>query len=307
MEIGYIGSEGKHLRIQRNLNQFIYPNGKATRPYTALSASTPIRQGSGLGNIAYIDSDSLSDYDALWFTIRKALSHGITLNSTYAWSKSMDLNSLGVTRRIYAAKKLQSEWRLWPVGFRCAQSLCLLRYVESSVPRRSPGGRLDACEYHALQSGNPLNVTTTSTYNGVSGTIRPTLLSNQFSTGRGAVLANGNVSYIHAAVCPLPTTPGCNFFPQPVGFGNLQRNALTGPGFTDTDLFLQKTTKIVESMALVLRIDAFDLLNHANFGNPVLSATGSPTSTFGQISATRTAVGDAGSSRQLQFAARFEF
>ena len=30
-----------------------------------------------------------------------------------------------------------------------------------------------------LQSGNPLNVTTTSTYNGVSGTIRPTLLQER--------------------------------------------------------------------------------------------------------------------------------
>ena len=43
-----------------------------------------------------------------------------------------------------------------------------------------------------------------------------------------------------------------------------------------------------------------------NFGNPVLTA--SPTSTtFGQISSTRGAIGDAGSSRQLQFAAKVTF
>jgi hypothetical protein len=58
---------------------------------------------------------------------------------------------------------------------------------------------------------------------------------------------------------------------------------------------------------VIVRIDAFDMLNHANFANPTLAATGASTSTFGQISATRTAVGDAGSSRQLQFAMRFEF
>jgi hypothetical protein len=87
----------------------------------------------------------------------------------------------------------------------------------------------------------------------------------------------------------------------------LHRNALTGPGFSDTDVSLEKTTKIVESTELIVRIDAFDLLNHANFGNPTLTATGAATSTFGQISATRTAVGDAGSSRQLQFAMRFQF
>jgi hypothetical protein len=47
MEIGYIGSEGKHLRIQRNINQFIYPSGVATRPFAKLSPfdSTGRRSG----------------------------------------------------------------------------------------------------------------------------------------------------------------------------------------------------------------------------------------------------------------------
>jgi hypothetical protein len=97
---------------------------------------------------------------------------------------------------------------------------------------------------------------------------------------------------------------GCSFYAQPAGFGNLHRNALTGPGFADTDLSLEKTTRITEQTALILRIDAFDLLNHVNFANPTLSAPGVA---FGQISTTRTAVGDAGSSRQLQFAMRFQF
>ena len=102
-------------------------------------------------------------------------------------------------------------------------------------------------------------------------------------------------------------TAGCAFYAQPAGFGTLHRNALTGPGFADADVSLEKTTRIAEQTALILRIDAFDLLNHVNFANPTLAATGAATSTFGQISATRTAVGDAGSSRQLQFAMRFEF
>ena len=312
MQIGYIGSEGKHLRIERNFNQFIYPNGKATRPYPTLSLTSPIRPGSGLGNIGYQDSDSLSDYNALWFTIRKALSHGISFNSTYAWSKSMDLNSLGSQ----GGYTLQNNFN--PKGdyglsdfdarnhFVFSGTWNLPFHGNSSLSSRLVEGWMLA-NITQLQSGNPLNVTTTSTYNGVSGTIRPTLLSNQYSTGRGATLANGNVSFIHAIVCTSPTTPGCNFYPQPTGFGDLPRNALTGPGFADTDLSLEKTTKITETTSLVLRVDAFDLLNHVNLGNPTLSATGSATSTFGQISSTRTAVGDAGSSRQLQFAARFQF
>ena len=104
--------------------------------------------------------------------------------------------------------------------------------------------------------------------------------------------------------CATPTA-GCTFYTQPAAFGNLSRNALRGPDFSDTDLSLQKTTKIAESVNLVLRLDSFDLLNHVNFANPNLTA--STTGTFGQITATRNQVGDAGSSRQLQFAGKITF
>jgi hypothetical protein len=305
MELGYIGSEGKHLRIQRNINQFIYPNGKATRPYAALSTTSPIRPGSGLGNIAYIDSDSLSNYNALWFTMRKALAHGIQINSTYVWSKSQDLNSLG-SQGTYS---LQNNFD--PKGdYGLSDFDARNHFVFSGIwnlpfhGNRLVDGWLLA-NITQLQSGNPMNVVTTSTYNGVSGTIRPTLLG-QYTTGRGATLANGNVPFITGNACAT-LTAGCTFYAQPTGFGTLRRNALTGPGFADSDVSLEKTTKITEQAALVLRVDAFDILNHANFANPTLSASGTATSTFGQISGTRTAVGDAGSSRQLQFAMRFEF
>ena len=312
MQIGYIGSEGKHLRIERNFNQFIYPNGKATRPYPTLSATSPIRPGSGLGNIAYQDSDSLSDYNALWFTMRKALSHGITFNSTYAWSKSHGSEFARVAGRLYAAEQLQSEGRLRLVGFRRAQSLRLLRHVEPAVPwqfvTEQPAGRgLDAGEHHATakrqsaECDDHVHVQRRVGHDSTDAFVKPV----QYGAGRDTGQRQRVVYPRHRMHFTHDT--GCNFYPQPTGFGNLHRNALTGPGFADTDLSLEKTTKITETTALVLRVDAFDLLNHVNLGNPTLSATGSATSTFGQISSTRTAVGDAGSSRQLQFAARFQF
>lgn len=303
-EAGYIGSEGKHLRIERDINQFIYPTGTATRPYPKLSASSPIRPGSALGNIGYVDSDSLSDYNALWFTVRKALSHGLEFDSTYTWSKSMDLNSLGSQ----GGYTLQNNFN--PKGDYGLSDFDARNHFVFSGTWNLPfhGNRLVdgwlLANITQLQSGNPLNVVTTSTYNGV-GDIRPTLIG-PYSTGVGPILANGNVKFINATACTT-IVAGCSFYAQPTGFGDLHRNALTGPGFADTDQSLEKTTKVTEKTAFVLRIDAFDLFNHVNFGNPTLSATGAPTSTFGQISATRTAVGDAGSSRQLQFAARFEF
>ena len=305
MEMGYIGSEGKHLRIQRNLNQFIYPGGTATRPFAKLSPDSSIRPGAGLGNIAYIDSDSLSNYNALWFTVRKYLAHGLQVNSSYTWSKSQDLNSLG-SQGTYT---LQNNFN--PKGDYGLSDFDARSHFVFSGTWNLPfhGNRLVEgwllANITQLQSGNPMNVVTPSTYNGVSGTIRPTLVG-QYTTGRGATLPNGNVPFIQGTACAT-LTPGCTFLAQATGFGTLRRNALTGPGFADSDVSLEKTTRIAESMALVMRVDAFDLLNHTNFANPNLTASGAATSTFGQITGTRTAIGDAGSSRQLQFAMRFEF
>jgi hypothetical protein len=306
MELGYIASEGKHLRIERNINQYIYPTAGKTRPFADVSPTSTIRPGSGLGNIGYIDSDSLSNYNALWVTVRKALSHGLQINSTYTWSKSQDLNSLGSQ----GGYTLQNNFD--PKGDYGLSDFDARNHFVFSGTWNLPfhGNRFKEgwllANITQLQSGNPMNVETTSLYNGVSGTIRPTVIG-RYATGRGPTLANGNVSFIQGAACSTPTTPGCAFYLQPTGFGTLRRNALTGPGFADSDLSLEKTTKLAGSTALVLRIDAFDMLNHVNFSNPNLTASSSATSTFGEISATRNAVGDAGSSRQLQMAMKFEF
>jgi hypothetical protein len=49
-------------------------------------------------------------------------------------------------------------------------------------------------------------------------------------------------------------------------FGNLGRNVVIGPGFSNVDIALAKNTKITERLTWQIRADAFDILNHANFG-----------------------------------------
>jgi hypothetical protein len=88
------------------------------------------------------------------------------------------------------------------------------------------------------------------------------------------------------------------------GLGTMQRNSSTGPGFADIDLSGEKDTKVFEGLTFILRADAFDILNHPNFGQPSGNVQ---SSTFGQISSTRFATSDGGSSRQLQISAKFIF
>jgi hypothetical protein len=87
-------------------------------------------------------------------------------------------------------------------------------------------------------------------------------------------------------------------------FGNAGRNILTAPGFEDIDFAISKTTAIKERVALQFRAEAFNLFNHPNFGQPSNSITAA---NYGQITATRTARGDLGSSRQLQLGMKLVF
>jgi len=306
LQVGYIGSQGRHLRLNRNINQWVYASPTATtgtRPYpTAKMLDGSVRS---LGNITYNDSVGMSNYNALWLTLRKSLRGGLQFNTTYTYSKSMDENS-------QAGNGVQDSTN--PAGSYGLSDFDVRHHFVFSGTWTLPfhGNRLKdgwlIADVTQIQGGNPLNVVTGSTYSGSTtaalGQIRPTLLAAP-SVGVHKALSNFSIPYIVGTSCST-ATPGCNFLTPAIGFGSMQRNSLTGPGFSDTDVSLQKTTRIAESVNFILRMDAFDLFNQANFGNPVLTA--SPTSnTFGQITQTRGAIGDAGSSRQLQFAAKVQF
>jgi hypothetical protein len=302
LQVGYIGSQGRHLRLNRNINQFVYATpttATGTRPFpTATMLDGSVRP---LGNITYNDSVGTSNYNAMWLTVRKSLRGGLQFNTTYTYSKSMDENS-------QSGNVVQDNTN--PAGSYGLSDFDVRHHFVFSGTWTLPfhGNRLKdgwlLADITQIQGGNPLNVVTGSAYSGASGNIRPTLLAHP-SVGIHKALNNFSIPYIVGTSC-LVTTPGCNFLTPALGYGSMQRNALTGPGFSDTDVSLQKTTQIAEGVNFVLRMDAFDVFNQANFGNPVLTA--SPTSTtFGTITATRGAIGDAGSSRQLQFAAKVTF
>jgi hypothetical protein len=176
------------------------------------------------------------------------------------------------------------------------------------------------------QTGNPVNITVnSSTYNGLSGfpIVHPTQLA-PIVTEKIQQPGATNVSFIQSTqICTVnTTTPGCAYQIQGntvaaptasnpnattityTGLGTMQRNSVIGPGFADVDLSAEKQTKLFEGLNFNLRVDAFDILNHPNFGQPSGNVQ---SSTFGQITATRFATSDGGSSRQLQLSGKFVF
>ena len=87
--------------------------------------------------------------------------------------------------------------------------------------------------------------------------------------------------------------------PTPYTFGNSGRNFLYGPDYKNVDLTLAKNFSLPrwERATLQLRADAFNALNHTNFGNPnsSIGVTGSGV------------IHSSGAPRTMQIGARFSF
>ena len=283
VSIGYFGTKGTHLRISRNINQPI--NG--VRPISNVSASSDIRPGAALNNIVQIEGTANSSYNAMWATATKRLSRGLQFNASYTFSKSIDYNSLnsqGVV--IQDSYNLRDSRGLSDYDARHRFVISGLYELPFHGNQFKEGWQLSAIVQS--QSGNPVNiVANNATFTGTNNTVRPDV------TGPIEILGTPNRWF--------DTTP----FVVPVNrFGNLGRNVVIGPGFNNTDISVIKRTKLSENQLIEFRWEVFDVFNHANFGQPgrVVGSTN-----FGQITNTRFATGDSGSSRQMQFALKYKF
>jgi hypothetical protein len=84
-------------------------------------------------------------------------------------------------------------------------------------------------------------------------------------------------------------------------YGTYRRNSMIGPGFTNLDLSLEKKAPIFgERLQTAFRVEAFNLLNHAEFWTPNTIPT---SSLFGQV----TSVNPNDPSRIIQLSMRLEF
>jgi hypothetical protein len=209
----------------------------------------------------------------------------LLINASYTWSKSLDYNSLSSQGIV-----VQDSYNL-----RSDKGLS-----DYNVPQRFAANAIYALPFHGnlltdgwqvaaivqVQGGNPVNIVTTSTITGVTGTVRPNV------TGPITIPSSPD-RWFDTAVF----TPGA-------GFGNLGRNVVIGPGFNNTDFSVMKKMKLGEKVRTEFRAEVFDLLNHPNFGQPG-NVVGSPT--FGRITNTRFPTGELGSSRQVQLGIKLRF
>jgi len=343
--LGYYGSTGHHLLIVTNPNQVVgTTSANQVHPITALSATSPIDPSKAtLINIPERNSIGNSNYNAMWATLAKNMGHGLEFNMNYTWTKSMDLNSLGSQggNVLPDSNNPGENYGLSDFDVRNHYAATAVYALPFKRNRLVSGFRLESIFQY--QTGNPVNIVASSdNFNGITGLVRPNILqpiAPQRAKGQIPLSANvslynnpGNFTYggnvcnltnvtsactyeipaiqTVTSTCPPGTNPATSavgatcLLVTYTGLGNAQRNLGIGPGFADWDLSGEKETKIFENLTFTLRADAFDILNHPNFGQPSGNVNAT---TFGQITATRFAVSDGGSSRQLQISGKFKF
>jgi hypothetical protein len=90
-------------------------------------------------------------------------------------------------------------------------------------------------------------------------------------------------------------------------FGNLPRNALRGPGYWRTDASLFKKFRAIKDHEIEVRIEAVNIFNHVNLGNPdsEIGVPGNNNANAGRINST--AYGNSDPQRNFQFALKYSF
>ncbi|HVM94383.1 MAG TPA: TonB-dependent receptor [Terriglobales bacterium] len=186
-------------------------------------------------------------------------------------------------------KRLTNGWSLYPIltwrtGFPLTISSQLVDSFDPSDP--GPSGAGDSYLANAVFNTG---------YNSIS-IKNPHSISSCNNPNFGA--EQGNVYFDCAAFVPISDVPGS-------GYG-LPRNFFRGPHRVNFDLAVAKTTPITERVRSELRLEAFNVFNHAEFANPDTNIF-SPT--FGQVTDTDLATPGAGyhTERILQLALRLTF
>jgi hypothetical protein len=243
-----------------------------------------------LGEVTLFSFNGQSSFNDLEVEAQKRYNNGLTITSSFTWSKNLD--DLTPIDMWYG-----SSWKevsLLNIGKRFSfASVYELPYGRGRrFGANSPtvvnallaGWQLSALM--EIRSGYPLNLTD-------SGNIANTGGITQVPD----VIGNGNLP-------PGQQTRNAYFntaaFAAPAAYtlGDFQPYSIVGPSFQNLDSSLSKTFPLKERMALQFRSEYFNVLNHPNWGNP---GTTLGTASFGRITS------NISTPRTLQFALKFLF
>lgn len=316
--LGYAGARGIHLLRSGDVN-IPTPVRQADGTFFFPTNAAQLRPNRNFTTIELKRADGDSWYNAMIFEVRKRFSHGLSLQSSYTFSRNIDNTQAstffsdatnGTTSAFPALPGLDYNKGLadyhakhnWVFNF--TWELPFARGMKGTAGKILDGWQLLGIAQ--MRSGNPLTVF-----------VQQNRSRSQWapSLGPGLGFDRPNLAPGRTYEDAVTGDPERYFDPtafqlQPAGqLGTLGRGALIGPNLRTFDLSLMKNTRVGEALNVQFRVEAFNLFNRANFGNPSLlaftgaatSTTETPISSLGLIRSTVT------SARQIQLGLRIVF
>jgi hypothetical protein len=272
LQVGYVGSQGRHLFRFRDLNQNIPGSITAQNP----SGVFPYP------NYVYINQQETtanSSYNSLQASLKMRAWHGFTSTFNYTWAHSIDNASDGLD---FVPNAAQPDNSYSPQNERASSNFDVRHRVQwywnYTLPNHNTakwltnGWALDGMVNFATGQPYTVHYLFEGDYNGSGEWFgRPDV--NWSLVHQGAKGANLLNLAAFTAPCTWDTTldngnGAC--VPGTQHFGNEGRNAFNAPNYTNVDFSVSKTSHLTERLTMQLRADFFNIFNHTNFTNPLL-------------------------------------
>jgi hypothetical protein len=202
-------------------------------------------------------------------------------------------------------KRITQGWSLYPIfSWRTGFPQTIFAQVDTSGGFTNPGvtGAGDVVP-HANLTGQPLNISDPRSNAG-----NFYFNTNAFTTAQCPATSTttpGQPNTCIPSATLFPSTNDVIANPRLLTYGTASRGLFRGPSRTNLDMSLAKVTAITERLKLEFRADAFNVLNHAEFADPITNIN---SSLFGEIVATGSnTAGNPPLTRVLQLALRLTF
>lgn len=300
-ELGYMGALHRHLYGFLNANTATPYGYIGNGAQTSLASRTPFLN---YGVVQLVHDGGAGNYNAFSAKATRRFSSGFNVISSYTYSKSLD-NTSGIRN--------QGNGLLFPQDSQCIaceygrSDFDVRHRIVGSILYQLPIGPDRLVQVHGLMNaligGWQLGGIFTH-QTGIPATPQVGTDNSNINMGNGNFdrpNATGTSPYLSGSARTLSKWVNSAAYSKPAGgfFGNVQRGSYSGPSFTNLDASLHKNLPMPynEKHQLSIRFEMFNSLNHPNWGNPNLNIT---SSIFGRISS-------AGSLRQLQLAAKYQF
>jgi hypothetical protein len=246
-EARYVGSKGTHLVRLTDLNE---PDAGGTRP------------NSNYGAIDELTPSSSSSYNSVQAIGRMQNVHGISGFAAYVWSKAIDDASDGidfVPGAAFPQDPGNPPAERGPSLFdtRNRFTTAINYDLPSWKALRKFGSGWELNTIISVQGGRPIPIANSTDTSG-----------RFYFNQRPNVVPGVNPVLSHWT----PSTGYLNplAFVQPAfgTFGDLGRDSIYGPGFSNVDFSVTKNTRLTERLNLQLRCEFFNIFNHPNFALP---------------------------------------